>query len=274
MKIAADAALAIDTTKTPLTPIQKGDIEAWKTFEQGQTLEAKRMADEDQVARTLGDFKTFFLYSAGISFFLETDFVYDFFFLDAFTFMLIGIALYKSGVLTGNRSKRFYLLLGLTGYAIGLPIYYSLAATKVECAFNPYLIALRIPFSLHQIGRLGLTLGNLGFLCLSFKLPVTSLLVRLMSPLGRMAFTNYLMQSIIGNLIFAGFAFGMFNKLQRYELYYVVVAIWIFQILFSHLWMRFYATGPFEWLWRSAAHWKWQKFERVRKQQITELNSE
>jgi uncharacterized protein len=79
-----------------------------------------------------------------------------------------------------------------------------------------------------------------------------------------LAFTNYLMQSIFGGLLFSGFAFGLFNKLERYELYYVVGAIWAFQLLFSHVWIRLYTMGPFEWLWRSATHWEWQKFERVR----------
>lgn len=263
LKQAADAALAIDTTKTKLTIIQKADIEAWKSFEREQTLDYKREADRDQIARTQGDFWTFFLYSAGISAYLETDFVYHFFFLDAFTFMLIGIALFRLGILSGMRSKRFYLILGLIGYAIGFPIYYLVAKTRVECGFNPYETALREPFSIQQFGRLGLTLGNLGFLSLLFKLPITSWLTKFMAPIGRMAFTNYLMQSMIGTVLFSGFGFGLFNKLQRYELYYVVGAVWIFQIIFSHLWMRTYALGPFEWLWRSATHWKWQKFERA-----------
>jgi uncharacterized protein len=263
LKNAADAAWAIDTSKTPLTSAQKADIEAWKSFEQEHTLEHKRMVDRDQIMRTRGDLKTFFFYSAGVTYFLETDFVYNFFFLDAFTFMLIGIALFRLNILSGKRGARFYLFLFVVGYIIGLPIYYMSAANKLQCGFNPYLIALREPFSIHQFGRLGLTLGNIGFLNLIFKLPITSWLIKLMSPVGRMAFTNYLMQSIIGGLLFGGFAFGLFNKLQRYELYYVVGAMWLFQIAFSHIWMRIYIIGPFEWLWRSAAHWKWQKYRRL-----------
>jgi len=220
------------------------------------------MTDQDQISRTRGDFMTFFFYSASVTYFLETDFVYNFFFLDAFTFMLIGIALYRLNILSGNRSVRFYLMLCLIGYLIGLPIYFITAANKLNGHFNPYLIALREPVSIHHFGRLGMTLGNIGLLNFLFKIPATSFLKKIMTPVGRMAFTNYLMQSLICTLIFSGFAFGIFNKLQRFELYYVVVIIWIFQIIFSHVWMRMFAIGPFEWLWRSATHWKWQKFER------------
>ncbi len=262
LKAAADAALAVDTTATPLSRPQQSDLESWNSFRKSQSLEHKRQVDAEQVARTQGGFTDFFMYSAGVTYFLETEFVYDFFFIDAFTFMLIGIGLYRIGVITGKRSSRFYLLLCLVGYALGLPVYYWFAAAKVESGFDPYLFAVRIPYFLHPFGRLALTLGNIGFLNLLFRIPVTSWLLRLMQPLGRMAFTNYLMQSIIGTLLFGGFAFGMFNKLQRYELYYVVLCIWAFQIIFSHLWMRYFTIGPFEWLWRSAAHGRWQKFER------------
>ena len=44
----------------------------------------------------------------------------------------------------------------------------------------------------------------------------------------------------------------------------VVAAVWLFQLVFSHLWIRMYTIGPFEWLWRSAVKWRWQKFERVK----------
>jgi uncharacterized protein len=263
LKAAADAALAIDTTVTPLTSLQQADIENWKSFEQEHSVEHKRAVDNDQITFTHSDFWTFFFYSASISYYLETEFVYNFFFLDAFSFMLIGIALYRTGVLTGKRTKKFYFLLSMCGYAIGFPIYYLATSAKVNYGFDAYLIALHQPLVLEQFGRLGLTLGNIGLLSLLFQLPFSSRLVSLMQPVGRLAFTNYLMQSIIGLFLFSGFAFGLFNKLERYELYYVVAAIWIFQLVFSHVWLKFYAIGPFEWLWRSATHGKWQRFERV-----------
>lgn len=154
--------------------------------------------------------------------------------------MLIGIVLFRMQILSGTQSKRFYLLMGLIGYTIGLPIYYVAAMSKIKYGFDPYQIAIHDPFYFLPFGRLGMTLGNIGFLILLIKLPIMSWFKRLMMPVGRMAFTNYLMQSIICTLTFSGFAFGLFNKLQRYELYFVAAIIWIFQIIFSHIWMRFF----------------------------------
>lgn len=68
------------------------------------------------------------------------------------------------------------------------------------------------------------------------------------------------MQSLICSLIFNGFAFGFFGKLQRYEIYIVVAAIWLFQIIFSTLWMRYFLYGPCEWVWRSLTYWQKQPF--------------
>lgn len=93
----------------------------------------------------------------------------------------------------------------------------------------------------------------------------------MMRPVGRMAFSNYLLQSIICGLIFYGIGFGMFGKMQRYELYYVVVSVWVFEIILSHLWMRYFSFGPFEWLWRSLTYWKKQPFLKVRNLESTLL---
>jgi len=56
--------------------------------------------------------------------------------------------------------------------------------------------------------------------------------------------------------------FGMLGRLQRYELYFVVGAVWIFQIIFSHLWLRCFRFGPFEWAWRSLTYWKVQPMKK------------
>ena len=90
-----------------------------------------------------------------------------------------------------------------------------------------------------------------------------------MRPVGQMAFTNYLMQSIICGLIFYGAGFGLFGKLQRYELYYVVAGVWVFEIVFSHIWLRYFRFGPFEGLWRSLTYWKAQPMKKTNVDKIS-----
>jgi uncharacterized protein len=94
---------------------------------------------------------------------------------------------------------------------------------------------------------------------LLYKSGLFKWLFALLRPVGQMAFTNYLLQSLICAFIFYGFGFGLFGQLQRYEVYLVVAAIWGFQIMISHLWLRYFLFGPFEWLWRSLTYWRKQK---------------
>jgi len=51
--------------------------------------------------------------------------------------------------------------------------------------------------------------------------------------------------------------------LQRYELYYIVAGIWIFQLIVSPIWLKYYRFGPLEWVWRSLTYWKMQPFSKV-----------
>lgn len=75
---------------------------------------------------------------------------------------------------------------------------------------------------------------------------------------GQMAFTNYLMQTIICTLIFYGYGLGYFGKLAFHQLYYVVAGVWVFQFIFSSVWLRYIRFGPLEWVWRSLTYWQQQ----------------
>ena len=87
-------------------------------------------------------------------------------------------------------------------------------------------------------------------------------LFKLMRPVGQMAFTNYLAQSLICGVYFYGYGFGQIGYLQRYEIYYMVGTIWLVEIGWSHLWLRHFRFGPLEWLWRSLTYWKLQPIKK------------
>ena len=89
-----------------------------------------------------------------------------------------------------------------------------------------------------------------------------------MRPVGQMAFTNYLMQSLLCGLFFYGIGFGMFGKLQRYEIYYVVAAVWALQIIWSHIWLSYFRFGPLEWAWRSLTYWEKQPMKKSNTKEV------
>jgi len=106
------------------------------------------------------------------------------------------------------------------------------------------------------------TMGYLSLLILLYKITPFRTLLNVFAPVGQMAFTNYLSQSIITSIIF--YAMGWFGYLQRYQVYEVVAGIWLFQIIFSTIWLKYFLFGPFEWAWRSLTYLKIQPFKKVR----------
>jgi uncharacterized protein len=76
-----------------------------------------------------------------------------------------------------------------------------------------------------------------------------------------MAVTNYLTHSVVCGIFFIGL--GFYGELERYQLYYVVFAIWVAQLVISPLWLRRFRFGPIEWLWRSLTYMKRQPMRRV-----------
>ena len=85
----------------------------------------------------------------------------------------------------------------------------------------------------------------------------------IMMPLGRTGLTNYMMQSIIGCLIFSMWAFGsIFGTWGITETFALGLVIYTIQIIVSKYWLKYYLYGPFEWFWRSATYFKWQPLRK------------
>ena len=150
----------------------------------------------------------------------------------------------------------------VVGLGVGLPLSYLRLQPLIEHQFDFYTIIKNEPFEFYEISRVFRSLGIFGLVMLMYKSGWFKWLFALMRPVGQMAFTNYLMQSFLCGLIFYGVGFGLFSKLQRYEMYYVVLGVWIVQIIYSHLWLRYFQFGPLEWLWRSLTYWKRQPIKR------------
>ena len=179
--------------------------------------------------------------------------------------MLIGMALYKLNILNAGKSNAFYLKMLVIGLLIGLPIaIFGLQqnyANEWSCDFS------MLRGSLYGIlSSLPMALAYIAFIMLLCKSSIKQVLFNWLAPVGKMALTNYLMQSIIATTIFYGHGLGLFGNYGRAELYLFVFGIWFFQIIFSHFWMRYFLFGPFEWLWRSLTYCKLQPMRKAKLQ--------
>ncbi|HBW6839499.1 TPA: DUF418 family protein [Klebsiella pneumoniae] len=161
--------------------------------------------------------------------------------------MLMGAALMRSGWLKGQFSLRHYrrtgALLVAAGMAVNLPAIFAqwyLAWDYRWCAF--LLQAPReLSAPLQAIGYAALAWGYWPQLC-RFRL------VGAIACVGRMALTNYLLQTLICTTLF--YHLGLFMRFDRLQLLAFVLPIWAVNLLVSSLWLRRFRQGPVEWLWR------------------------
>lgn len=201
------------------------------------------------------------LYLAPVNRMVQTSFNYDYNPWDVLPMMLLGIALFKMGVITAELKRRQYAVMVLLGYGIGVSINYYETNILLGDQFSvPAFMkaGLTYPF-----GRIAVAFGHIGLVMLFCKSGILGFLRKSLAAVGRMALTNYVMHSVICAIVFTGVGFSLFGQLERHELYYVVGSIWLFQLIASPIWLKYFRFGPLEWLWRSLTYKKRQPFKRI-----------
>jgi len=180
------------------------------------------------------------------------------FFGDFFGMMMVGMALFKFGVLTLEARIRTYVAMAVGGYAIGLPMNLYEANLILGSGFSSLGYAqggISYDFS-----RLALTMGHLGLLMLFLRSGILSWFRRGMTAVGRMALTNYLTHSVVALIVFV--LLGYWGAFERHQLYYIVLAIWLAQLIVSPIWLKHFHFGPVEWLWRYLTYLKAPPFRK------------
>lgn len=169
--------------------------------------------------------------------------------IESVAFMLLGMALFKLGVLGGARSLGFYLALAGGGYALGLAVNGAQAVMLWTSQFSSESWTAQTSY---ELGRCAMTLGHVGLLLSLWKVNALGFVGRALRNLGRMALTNYLAQSAIAGLLFYGL--NLWGRLDWWGLWGVAAGIWVFQMAFSALWLRTFNMGPLEWALRWFAY--------------------
>ncbi len=175
---------------------------------------------------------------------------------DLVCMMLLGMALLKLGVFSAERSTAFYVRMAALGYAVGIPLHILGVRHILNSNFD--VIELQMGFIPYQPARIAVCLAHVAVVMLVCKSGALRWLTRSLAAVGQMALTNYIMQSVVCSTLFYGYGFGLFARLERHQAYYVVGAIWIFQMVTSPIWLRYFRFGPMEWCWRSLTYWKRQ----------------
>ena len=146
----------------------------------------------------------------------------------------------------------------LGGYGLGIPVNWYETSTYARDGFalvTNYRLAIT-----YDLGRLLMVTGHLGLILLFCQSGMLAGLRRSLAAVGRMALTNYIMHTLITTTVFVGFA--QFGRWERHQLYVLVLAIWVFQLLASPVWLRYFHFGPLEWAWRSLTYLRRFPFAR------------
>jgi len=179
--------------------------------------------------------------------------------LETLGFMLIGIAGFKSGFLTGAWSRRSYATVAATCLGTDLLVHTWAAYVSVRDDFAPLTY---IPWTRLYVGPLH-AVGGLGYAALIILLfSHRSAVSDRFAAVGRAAFSNYLGSTLIGVLLFYGTFGGLYGQLSRGQVWLFVPVIWTLMLLWSKPWLDRYNYGPMEWAWRSLARWKLQPMQK------------
>jgi uncharacterized protein len=252
----------LEKAKKKPTPKQLEAKAAWEGFEKNFKPDKKK--EEETVKKRRSDYGTVFsllLPDNGMSEPYGTYFGAW----DMLALMFLGMALFGWGFFSNKLPTSTYATTLLVGYGLGLPISWFFFTNQVDFFTNPGKVVdyFRVDFfNLYDIRRALLAIGHASLLILVYRSGIVPWLMKALTAVGQMAFTNYLMQSIICTFIFHGYGLGYYAKLSFHQLYYVVFGVWVFQLILSPIWLTYFRFGPFEWLWRSLTYWKMQPMKR------------
>jgi uncharacterized protein len=169
--------------------------------------------------------------------------------------MLVGMALFKWGVLTNEAPARVYRRL-LAGGVIGITII-LLGVWYIET--NQWAAESALFWRQFNYWGSFLVAGAyIAVVMLYNRIRSDGITTRALAAVGRTAFSNYILQTLLATSIFYGHGLGLFGSVSRVEALGIVVGIWIVQVPLSVLWLRYFRYGPMEWLWRVLTYHKLQ----------------
>ena len=178
--------------------------------------------------------------------------------------MLIGMSLFKSGWLSAGQPASRYVTLMVVALLVGVPLTLVRVHLNFAAGWNVWTSSWRTAgFVSNEWVSIFMSLAWISLVMLVCRSATMKSFTRPFAAVGQMAFTNYIMQTLICTTIFYGYGLGWFGSVDRVGMLLVVVSVWIAQLIYSPIWLGYFRFGPLEWLWRSLTYWKPQPIRRT-----------
>lgn len=143
----------------------------------------------------------------------------------------------KYGFIIGFPTTLLYAWSAMNGHPFGLTAHSAIYTVSI------------VPFAFFYISAI----------CLWYLKNTGRKVFRIFAAPGRMALTNYLMQSVFGMIIFYGIGFQLGARTGLIYVEFIAAGVFIVQIVYSYLWLKYNRFGPLEWGWRMLTYDKWMK---------------
>ena len=179
--------------------------------------------------------------------------------LETLGLMLLGMAGYKSGFLTGSWSRRRYAGIAAVLVGLNLAIYGFATYQILRADFDPFTY---FPWEQIYVNPLH-PFAAIGYAALIMLVVRPGPVADRFAAVGRAAFTNYLGATLIGTVLFYGFGLGLYGEVSRGQAWLVVPVVWAVMLLWSNWWLDRFRYGPFEWAWRCLARWRWEPMRKA-----------
>ena len=162
-----------------------------------------------------------------------------------------------------QHKKLLYWIIGI-GLVVGLPANYFLANYMSKFDADYYTLKTKGLYQTiaYTLGVVELAMVYVALFMLSFQKTTGKKILSVLAPVGKMAFSNYILQSLVGNFVFLGPGLGFGGQVGPFWYTILGIGFFIIQIILSTIWLKYFNYGPLEWLWRSATYKKWQPMRK------------
>lgn len=180
---------------------------------------------------------------------------------EAFTYMLIGMALLRSGFFAGQWPGAALRKLAIFGAGAGLAVTAIFAAWAHRLGYPELMMQMALAYGL-AFPHLVIALGYFALLMLIAPRLLGTALGQRLEAAGKMAFTNYLGCTVLMTAIFSGWGLGLYGRFGAAMQVWFVLLAWALMLGWSKPWLTRFRNGPLEWLWRSLAEWQVKPLRR------------
>jgi uncharacterized protein len=243
--------------KDTLTSKQAEEKGSWEGTVNSLKYDSSKTVAQNKAMRA--GYSKIWFYLKGRAQRIESTWLYSIGVWDIGSGMFLGMALLGIGFFHRRFSKITYFLLAVGLIALGIFLtWYRLHYNNVRLlGYSTFIETHPLPYNFfYPLEQLLLASGYAALVIWLLQIKMLNWLWQSLAAVGRIAFTNYILQTIICAFIFYGYGLGYYGRFKQWELYFIVAEITLVQVVFSVLWLRFYKMGPVEWLLYSLVYRK------------------